>query len=198
MTTLISTPVPPPGTAPAATPIKAPAADAAVAPVAAPPPATPDAQALLVKASERAAKLEKELALKARETIVERRKWEGEKKGLSEKLKDAEFGARIKKEGQVNRVAIAKEIWGDKWYEALTEAQLSGGAPTAESVALEFEKRDRAWEEKLSAKDKALEEAQSKARAEKTQQDLQRFHGTVAAGLKANVDKLLGIGGEAA
>ena len=188
MTTLI-----PVGTAPAST-TTAPAAGSS-ATTASPTPAVqtqtaPDAQALLVKASERAAKLEKELTLKQREAIVERRKWEGEKKGLSEKLKDAEFGARIKKEGQVNRGAIAKEIWGDKWYEALTEAQLSGGAPTAESVALELEKRDKAWEEKLNAKDKAAEENALKARAAQTQQGLQRFQGSVAAGLKANAEKV--------
>lgn len=166
-----------------------PAAESATKPPAAPE-ISPEMSALMLENT----KLKREFELKTKEGIVRARKLEGtlanERKTFAEKLKDADWAARIRKEAPINRVAVAKELWGDKWYEALTEAQLSGGAPTAESVQLELEKRDAHFKEELARRDAEAENKAAAQREAAAQHQLQRFTAQVAANVKAAAEEL--------
>ncbi len=170
--TASATPTPKPAAAETATP--APKAEI-----------SPEMSALMLENT----KLKRQYDMKTKESALERRKWDGEKKTFSEKMKDAENYARLKREAPINRVAVAKELWGDKWYEQLTEAQLSGGAPTAESVQHELDRRDALLREEIAKRDQAAQEQTRAQREAAAQQELRKYAGEVAAQVKAAADE---------
>lgn len=106
----------------------------------APPPNAAPAELESYKQKLQAAEAE---ALKwKRTTVVEKRQWEREKLGFGDKLKAADEWLRVQREAGVSPLTVAKRLWGDKAIEYLNTVAANGGAPTAEAVALEMEKRD--------------------------------------------------------
>lgn len=109
----------------------------------------------------------KQAALSKRERTfgVEATKHAEERKTWGEKLKAIDKYERAVKDAQINPEALAKTVWGDNWWDKLTEHRLNGGASSAAAVTSEIEKvreESRAEIEKL----KAELETQSKTRAE--------------------------------
>lgn len=130
-----------------------------------PPPAAPapsEVETLRAKLAEAEGREVKE----KRERITGQRQWEREKQSFGEKLKLADEYARLKREAGVNPGAAAKALWGEKWHEHLNTVQANGGAPTAESVALEIERAEERATAKAQAdqqqRDKAAQEAQQR------------------------------------
>lgn len=129
-----------------------------------PPPASatppPDATAAELKQwQERAKKAESERDLAKREEVVNRRKWDSEKKTFGEKLKEADEYSQLKKHAGVNPAAVAKKLWGDQWYEKLTAINVNGGAPTADSIAFELEQREQKLRQEFADKEAEREKA---------------------------------------
>ncbi len=152
--------------APAVTKSTAPVAPKAAPGAQAAPAAPPAADPAEVTAAREALKAaEAKYSAKTREQITERRKWEKEKLGFGDKLKAADEYARLQKNAKLNPLATAQALWGEKYWDALTEAKINGGAPTADTVALSLEQMEEKIEAKYAAKDaeraKAAEVAQT-------------------------------------
>lgn len=132
---------------------------------AAPPPDATGAE--LKQWQERATKAEQLAAQKTREEIINRRKYEGERKTFAEKLKLADEHAQLKKHANIDPERAAKALWGDNWYERLTAIKVNGGAPTADSIALEMETREQALRKEFDERDqkRAQEQQQAEQRA---------------------------------
>lgn len=66
-----------------------------------------------------------------------------------------------------NPEPVAKELWGDDWYEKLTEYRLNGAKITPELVAASVEEKLNAWD----ARQKSEREAQAAQERERLQQE---------------------------
>lgn len=122
--------------------------------------------------------IEAESGKKTREQIAERRKWDTEKKTMGGRLKLADEHERLMREKDINPISAAKALWGDGWWDKLQQVQANGGAPTAESVALEIERAEKRGEERLTQR----EEAAKRQREEAAQQAEQ----SVRTGVRAD------------
>lgn len=158
----------------------------APAPLASATTVTPDPTLQL---KEQLKKAEGERDLMKREKIVERRQWENEKKTFGEKLKLADEYARLQKEAGVNAPAVAKRLWGDKWLEHLNTIAANGGAPTAESVAAEMDRREEQLRKEFADKEAAAEQSRQDAAREAENNDKQRIFGDAAAAIDALPDE---------
>lgn len=109
-------------------------------------------------------RLEAEHAKKVREHIIERRKWDADRKTTGERL--SRLSELEKREGlaRLNPTEFAKSVWGDDWHEKLTEAKVHG-VPPADLVAAEMAKMREEFDAKLTSR-----EAAEKQRAEQAQQ----------------------------
>jgi len=147
----------------------------AAAPVAPAPEAPPPADA---SKAELAAYKDR-LAKKEREYITERRKWEGERKGLGEKLSKLSEYEKREREAKLNPSAYLESVYGKDWYDRVVEAKVSGGAPTADTVALEIQRVRDEMEAKFSAEKSErakAEEAAANQRVQEARQSL-RYQG---------------------
>lgn len=155
----------------------------AATPAAAPP---PDATAAELKQwRERAEKAEQTAAQKTREEIINRRKYEGERKTFAEKLKLADEHAQLLKHAGINPAAVAKKLWGDQWYEKLTAINVNGGAPTADSIALEMETREQALRKEFDERDQKRVQAQQQAEQRALDARVRNFKGELLEAVKA-------------
>lgn len=113
-------------------------------------------------------RLEAEHAKKVREHIIERRKWDADRKTTGERL--SRLSELEKREGlaRLNPTEFAKSVWGDDWHEKLTEAKVHG-VPPADLVAAEMNKLRDEFEAKLSSREAA--EKQSREQAQREQLD---------------------------
>lgn len=119
-------------------------------------------------------KLEADHLARKRELIIERRKWDAERKAAADKLaKLPEYEKKLSEFEKTQKAALRnpseflKSIYGDNWYDRVVEAKVSGVAP-AELMAQELEKLEAKFEAKLSAKD--AEAAKAREEAAKSQQ----------------------------
>ncbi len=158
----------------------------APAPAAAPPSATPDPT---VQLREQLKKLEGERDLAKRETVVGRRQWDAEKKSFGEKLKLADEYARLKRDAGINPQAAARSLWGDKYLDLLNTVAANGGAPTAESVALEIERAEERAVQRLEARDAAAKKAQQEATQKAEIDDRNLMRGDAAVAYEALADE---------
>lgn len=70
-----------------------------------------------------------------------------------------------------NPEPVARELWGDDWYEKLTEYRLNGTKLTPELVAQSVEERLNAWDQRQ----KSEREAQAAQERERLQQEQQQI-----------------------
>lgn len=120
----------------------------------------------------RLAEAERREVTEKKTRITETRQWQREKQTFSEKLKAADAYERLKRTASVNKMAAAKELFGEKWHEELNMQAANGGAPTAESIALEMERTEERALEKFKAQQAEERKAQQEAADRQTQQRL--------------------------
>lgn len=134
-------------------------------------------------------KLKYELEQRRKESIAVRRNLEGtlaqERKSKEQLASDAEWAQRIKKLAPVDRVTVAKELWGEKWFEEMTAAQVNGGAPSAQAIAYEMDRREKAIREEMSQREAKQAEEAKKAQQAHLQQRRQQYIANVGRSLKA-------------
>jgi hypothetical protein len=135
-----------------------------VAPVAAPPVAPPvDFAAEAAKAKAEAANAKKFAESRLQ---MQKKAHDAEKKTFGEKLSRLAAYEKSDKEAELNPAAYAEQKWGKDWYDKLTEIRVNGGAPTANTVALELAKMEERFEAKLKAKDEEFEKRQQSSQAQ--------------------------------
>jgi hypothetical protein len=120
--------------------------------------------------------LETEHQKKVREQIVERRKWEADRKATGEKLTKLEQLEKREANARLNPTAFLKDLYGENWHEVVTEAKVNGVAPAA-LVQQEIQ----ALRDELAAKDKAREDEGSKAQVAQQEQAQQQARQTIFA-----------------
>lgn len=120
--------------------------------------------------------LEAEHQRKVREQIVERRKWEGERKSASEKLSKLEQLEKREASARLNPPEFLKSIYGDNWHEVLTEAKVNGVAPAA-LIQAEFDK----FRAEMSDKEKSRADESTKAAESQRQEATNNARATIFA-----------------
>jgi hypothetical protein len=122
-------------------------------------------------------RLEAETQKKVKEQIVERRKWDADRKATGERL--SKLGELEKREQQakLNPTAYLKSLYGDDWHQVVTDAKING-VPPAQLVEDALSKMREEFEAKLKARDdegskslraqqeQALEQARASIRLE--------------------------------
>lgn len=140
---------------------------------------------------ERATKAEQLAAQKTREEIVNRRKWEGEKKTFAEKLKMADDHAKLMREKDINPTAAAKRLWGDKWHEHLNTVAANGGAPTAESVQLEIERAEERATQREQQRQEQAQQQMREAAQKRVEQQMRAFNANAVEYAKGDGNEYL-------
>lgn len=171
-----------PGASKPATPAAAPAA----APPAAAPPADPIAEAKRYR-DEAQAKLDA-VEKKTRVQAAEIRKFTDEKRGLGAKLSEyeqlkkqvAEY-ARLDGQAKLNKAAFLEAKFGKDWYDQIVTERMNGGAPTADTVALEVAKVEERFKAELAERDRKAEEARAESKRAQDAADLRAYHDEAAA-----------------
>lgn len=163
----------------------------AIAPVAPTPangakPSTPQTPAAPVAPAESAeagalkaelAKVEasrRDIEKKERDHVVKVRKFSEEQKTLGAKLTRLSELEKRDQQAKLNPTSFLKGLYGDKWYDVVTEAKLNGVAP-ADLVQSEIERVREDFEKKLADKDaqaKAEREAEAKTAIEEARASL--------------------------
>lgn len=177
---------------------------AVAAPVAAPPAAAPGKEAAGAPTSKpvippdadlktKYEKLEADHLARKRELIVQRRKWEAERKADAEKLaKLPEYEKKLSEFEKTQKAALRnpaeflKSIYGDGWYDRVVEAKVSGVAP-AELMAQEMEKMEQRFEAKFAAKDAEAAKAREEATKAQEAQVMKSFMREVSDFTNANM-----------
>lgn len=129
--------------------------------------------------------LETEHQKKVREHIVERRKWEGERKTLSERAAKAAELEKREQSARLNPPAFLKSIYGDDWHAVLTEAKVNG-VPPAQLIEQEMQKMREEFAEKDRAREEAGSKAQESAKEQATEQARQSIFAESAAWYRSN------------
>lgn len=120
--------------------------------------------------------LESEHQKKVREHIVERRKWEGERKTLSDRAQKAAEYEKQMASARLNPPEFLKSLYGEQWHEMVTEAKVNGVAP-GQLIQQEMQKLRDEFEQK----DKARQEESSKARESAQQQQAEQARRSIFA-----------------
>lgn len=102
--------------------------------------------------------LETEHQKKVREHIIERRKWDGERKSLSERAQKAGEYEKQQANARLNPPEFLKSIYGEQWHEMINEAKLNG-VPPGQLIQQEMQK----LREEFEAKDKSRAESEKSA-----------------------------------
>lgn len=110
-------------------------------------------------------RLEADVQKKTKEQIIERRKWEADRKTTGERL--SKLGELEKREQQarLNPTAYLKSLFGEDWHQVVTDAKING-VPPAQLVEAELSKLRDEFEAKLRARD---EEGSKSLRAQQEQ-----------------------------
>lgn len=106
---------------------------------------------------------------------------EAERKTWGEKLSAAEKFEKLKERAKLNPDAVARELWGDKYYDMMSEQKLNGNAPTAATIAETIDGLEEKLEKKYIAREeerKQKEQAERKEAAEREikQAEQSAFH----------------------
>lgn len=137
-----------------------------------------------------ATKLKYELEQRRKEGIAVRRNLEGalekERQSKQALTSDAEWAQRIRKLAPVDRVTVAKELWGEKWFEEMTAAQVNGGAPSAQAIAMEMDRREKVLRDEMAQRDTRAAEEAKRAQAEAVTQKRQQHVTGISRQLKAS------------
>src|SRR5512136_1236115 len=158
-----------PTAAPAQPSNQAPAAPAPVEPK-----PTPESQE---DWSQKYRKLEAEHQKKLKEQIIERRKWEADRKTTGERLSKLSELEKREQQARLNPPAYLKSIYGENWHEVVNESKING-VPPAQLLQAEMAKMREEFEAKLKSRDdegakrmqaqqqQALEQARANIRTE--------------------------------
>lgn len=150
-----------PAAPPAPAPVQTPGRPVAPTPPATAPPAAPDTAGELAKLEQARRAIE----LKERAHVVQVRKFSEERKTLGEKLSEYESYKKEKAQAKVNPAAAAKALWGEKWFEVLSETQIHG-VPPAQLIASEIAAAEERVEQRFAKRD---EESQRQAAEQRRQ-----------------------------
>jgi hypothetical protein len=122
-------------------------------------------------------RLEAEHNRKVKEQIIERRKWDADRKTTGERLSKLAELEKRESQARLNPPAFLKSIYGDNWHEVVNESKLNG-VPPADLIQSEMARMRDEFEAKLKARDdessrslqaqqqQALEQARANIRAE--------------------------------
>lgn len=149
------------------------------------PPAAPAAPDPVAEAKKLVADAEAKLAAaekRARVHAIEARKFADEKKGIGAKLSEYEQlkkrvaeQDRLDAQAKLNKAAFLKAKFGDDWYDQIVAEKMNGGAPTADTVALEVERATEKLRKEFEEREVAREKAQREADATRVQNELRAF-----------------------
>lgn len=163
-----------------------------VAPAAAPP-VKSQAEIELDNTKAALARTRAELQKKVAENVTTRRASEEKVKGFGSRLSLADQHEKFLRELKVNPLKALTPYLGEKAYERIVEAQLGGGAASAEAMQLEIEKVQEGFKAELAKRDEAEAKKGEAARAEQQKTMInvarQRLVGEVDAFAKANADE---------
>jgi len=122
-------------------------------------------------------RLEAEHAKKVKEQILERRKWDADRKTTGERLSRLAELEKQQQSARLNPPAFLKSIYGDDWHTIVNEAKLNG-VPPADLIQSEMARMREEFESKLRERDEgetkrsqqhqtaALEQARNNIRLE--------------------------------
>jgi hypothetical protein len=145
-------------------------------------PAAPDTIAEAKKYRDEGAAALAAAEKRARVHASEARKFADEKKGIGAKLSEYETlkkykadQERLTAQAKLNKAAFLEQHFGKGWYDEIVQERLNGGAPTADTVALEVSKVEERVEAKFAERDRLAKEAEATAARERTQSELASF-----------------------
>lgn len=147
-------------------PAAAPKPAAAAPPPAAAPPVKTSTEIELDNTKQALERTKAELAKKTKEGITNRRATEEKVKTMGARLSLADGFEKFQREVKVNPLKALQPFLGEKAYERIVEAQLGGGAASAEAMALEIDKVKEDFKAELAKRDEADKAKSEAARAE--------------------------------
>lgn len=111
-------------------------------------------------------KLEDAHQKKLKEQIIERRKWDADRKTTGERLSKLSELEKREQQARLNPPEFLKGIYGDNWHEIVNESKING-VPPAQLLQAEMDKMREEFEAKLRARDeegtKSLQAQQQQA-----------------------------------
>lgn len=131
---------------------------------------------------------------RARIHAIEARKFADEKKGIGAKLSEYEKltkwkaeQERLDSQAKLNKAAFLRAKFGDDWYDQIVQEKLNGGAPTADTVALEVARVEEKLEKKFQEREEERIKAQQEAQNREIQAELRAFAGRAVDFVKTNL-----------
>lgn len=124
----------------------------------------PDAQ-VEADIAQKYRRLEFEHNKKLKEQILERRKWDSDRKATGERLSRLAELEKRESQARLNPPAFLKSIYGDNWHEVVNESKLNG-VPPADLIQSEMSRMRDEFEAKLKARD---DESTSRLQAQQQQ-----------------------------
>lgn len=97
-------------------------------------------------------RLEAEHQRKLKEQIIERRKWDADRKTTGERLSRLSELEKRESQARLNPPAFLKSIYGDNWHEVVNESKLNG-VPPADLIQSEMARMREEFEQKLKSRD---------------------------------------------
>jgi hypothetical protein len=110
-------------------------------------------------------RLEAEHNRKVKEQIIERRKWDADRKTTGERLSKLAELEKRESQARLNPHLFLKSIYGDNWHEVVNESKLNG-VPPADLIQSEMSRMRDEFEAKLKARD---DESTSRLQAQQQQ-----------------------------
>lgn len=130
---------------------------------------------------------------KARVNANESRKFASDKTGLGAKLTEYEqlkkYRAdqeRLDSQAKLNKAAFLESKFGKDWYDQIVQERINGGAPTADTVALEVAKVEERFKGELDKRDQAAAAERAQAEQRSIENELQQFRAEATGFAKAN------------
>ncbi len=124
---------------------------------------------------------------RARVYAAEQRKFADEKKGIGAKLSEYDQLKRVQAQAKLNPAAYLESLYGKDWYDRIVETKLNGGAPTADTVALEVEKVREEFSKKFEEHKSEQTKAQAEAQQQRIQSELRAFSNQAVEFAKSNL-----------
>jgi hypothetical protein len=119
-------------------------------------------------------RLEAEHAKKVKEHILERRKWDADRKTTGERLSKLAELEKRESQARLNPPAFLKSIYGDNWHEVVNESKLNG-VPPADLIQSEMARMREEFEAKLRERD----EGETTRSQQQQQQALQQARNNI-------------------
>ena len=110
-------------------------------------------------------RLEAEHNRKVKEQIIERRKWDADRKTTGERLSKLAELEKRESQARLNPPAFLRSIYGDNWHEVVNESKING-VPPADLIQSEMSRMRDEFEAKLKARD---DESTSRLQAQQQQ-----------------------------